>query len=65
MIEFFFLSIIFGCGVAAGFIGGTIFGKWRDAPEDIPEWQESYFRDEQPRVVTRIQSKDIQWEVKQ
>jgi hypothetical protein len=65
MIEFLFLSIIFACGVFAGFIAGTIFNKWRDGPLPIPEWEESYFHDERPRAVTRIQSKDIDWEVRQ
>jgi hypothetical protein len=64
MIEFLFLSIIFACGVFAGFIGGTIFNKQREAAQGIPEWEESYFRDERPRAVTRIQSKDIDWEVR-
>jgi hypothetical protein len=64
MIEFLFLSIIFACGVFAGFIGGAIFNKWREGPLQVPEWEESYFRDEPPRAVTRIKSKDIYWEVK-
>jgi hypothetical protein len=63
MIEAMFLFIIFGSGVAAGFIGGSVFKQWREEPHDIPEWSESYFRDERPRVVTRIKSKDIDWEL--
>ena len=63
MIELFFLLTIFGSGVAAGFISGSIFNKWQEPQPDIHEWEESYFRDERPRVVTRIKSKDIDWEI--
>ena len=64
MIELAFLLIIFGSGVAAGFIGGSVFRQWREEePPGIPEWDENYFRDERPRVVTRIKSKDIDWEI--
>lgn len=63
MIELVFLLIIFGSGVAAGFIAGAVFKQWREEEPDIPEWDESYFRDERPRAVTRVKSKDIQWEI--
>jgi hypothetical protein len=64
MIEFLFLSIIFACGCFAGFIGFMVLSIQRDKPQSILEWEESYFRDERPRAVTRIQSKDIDWEVR-
>ena len=64
MIEFLFLTVIFACGVFAGFIGGTIFNKQREASEPIPEWEESYFRDERPRAVTRIHCNDLDWEIR-
>lgn len=64
MIELAFLLIIFGSGVAAGFISGSVFRQWREDEPDIPEWDENYFRDERPRAVTRIHSADLDWEIK-
>jgi hypothetical protein len=64
MIDLVFLLIIFVSGVAAGLVGGAVFAWWREPMPDIPEWDESYFRDERPRAVTRIHSNDLDWEIK-
>lgn len=65
MIEIILL-VIFGCGVGAGFLAGAIFKRWREEAADPLDWTAAAYepRHDQPRVVTRIHSNELDWEIK-
>lgn len=60
MTEALLLSMIFACGVFAGFICGTVIVTRRPAREEF----DGGFKHDHPRVMTKIWSRDINSEDK-
>lgn len=58
----FWIGLAFGAVIVAS---ALLFHAFRPRPGDIREWSDEEYEPQaiQPRAVTRIQSKDLNWEI--